>query len=393
LLPPLGETDDDKLRRRRIELELGRAKAGFSFLGADDALAVLDPLVPQAERLADLRLEADVHITIALVRQLRGERPGTDRQLARSLDRVDEIGRQLNDPLIAALSRSIVGLYEVFSGRMRDGVVTLKQVQPLLAQKRDFVGASFALVGLSIGYSRLGEFDKAEEAIRFARELGEQGDVVVRVDTMIGESMLHSTRGDLDAAVPLAMKCTQLAEEAGAAACVVASNYVLGDAYFRQGQFGPAKIAFDRSDQIAQVTEQRIFRPSISAYLRAIGASTGERGLGSQTFDEAIAEARKVDDLWGEATIIWKRAETESVKSADARDQAQMLADFATAERRFADMGARPFVARIDRDRGHALLAIGKVDEGRQQLRAARDLMVELGIKREADELTAELAA
>ena len=293
--------------------------------------------------------------------------------------------------MIAALSRSIVGLYEIFSGRMREGVATLEKVQPLLAQKRDFVGSSFALVALAFGYSRLGDFAKAEEAVRSSRALAEQGDVVVRVDAMIGESTLHSIRGDLDAAVPLAMQCTQLAEEAGASACVVASNFVLGDAYMRQGQFAAAKIAFDRGDQIAQMTEQRIFKPSIAAYLRSLGASMGEYRMGGHSFAEALAEAHDIGDMWGEATIIWKRAETESKKPADQRDQAQMLADYATAAKSFEDMGARPFTARVNRDWGHALVAQGRSEEGRAKLRASRDLMVDLGINREADELSAEL--
>ena len=69
-----------------------------------------------------------------------------------------------------------------------------------------------------------------------------------------------------------------------------------------------------------------------------------------------------------------------------------MLADFATAEQSFRDMGARPHESRLLRDWGHTLIALGRTDEGRAKLRAARDLMAELGITREADELTAELA-
>jgi tetratricopeptide (TPR) repeat protein len=393
LLPPYDPADPVVVRRRRIEIELGRAHAGFSFLADNESLELLEPLVSQSAALGDLRLEADVHLAIALMRQLRGGRPTRDPILARSLGRVDEISRQLNDPLIAALSRSIIGLYEVFSGRMLDGVATLEEVQPLLAQKRDFVGSSFALVALAIGYSRLGEFAKAEQAVSMSRELSEQGDVVVRVDALIGEAWLHSVRGDLERAVPLAMQCTQLAEEAGASACVVASNFVLGDAYMRQGQFGAAKIAFDRSEEIAQVTEQRIFKPSISAYLRSLGASMGDYGPGGRSFEEGLAEARDIGDLWGEATIIWKRAETESKKPADQRDQTQLLADYATAAKSFADMGARPFVARVTREWGHTLIELGQIEEGRAKLRAARDLMIELGITREATELTTELAA
>jgi len=391
LLPPYDPADPAPVRKRRIDLELGRAQAGFTFLDDDDSLALLEPLVAQSAQLGDLKLEADVHLAIALVRQLRGSRPTSDPLLKRSLDRVDEIGKELNDPLIAALSRSIVGLYEVFSGRMRDGVATLEEAQPLLAQKRDFVGSSFALVALAIGYARLGEFAKAEKAVELSRELAEQGDVVVRVDALIGESTLHSIRGDLESAVPLAMQCTQLAEEAGASACVVASNFVLGDAYMRQGDFQAAKIAFDRSDEIAQVIEQRIFRPSISAYLRSLGASMGEVRMGGRTFEEALAEADDIGDLWGEATIIWKRAETESKRAQAERNDAQMLTDYATAKQSFEEMGARPFTARVLRDWGHALVELGEVAEGQAKLRESLALLDELGIKREAGELRAEL--
>ena len=38
----------------------------------------------------------------------------------------------------------------------------LEKTAPQLAQKHDFVGSSFALVALAMGYARLGEFDKAE---------------------------------------------------------------------------------------------------------------------------------------------------------------------------------------------------------------------------------------
>jgi tetratricopeptide (TPR) repeat protein len=393
LLPPYDPAAPAAVRRRRIEIELGRAQAGFTFLGDDEQLAILKPLIPQSAELGDLRVEADVHLAIALLSQLRGGNPIDDPQLARSLDRVNEISRELKDPLIAALSTSIVGLYEIFSGRMVEGVARLEAVQPLLEQKRDFVGSSFALVALAIGYARLGEFASAETAVARSKALAEQGDVVVRVDALIGESTLHSIRGDLEAAIPLAMQCTQLSEAAGASACVVASNYVLGDAYMRQGQFGAAKIAFDRSDEIAQVTEQRVFKPSISAYLRSLGATMGDFDAHGHSFDKAIDEARDIGDLFGEATIVWRRAETEAKKPAAERNETEMLADFASAVAQFSDMGARPYTARTERDWGHALLALGKGEDGRAHLTAAGDLMVELGIKREADELAAELAA
>jgi len=160
----------------------------------------------------------------------------------------------------------------------------------------------------------------------------------------------------------------------------------------RQNQFGAAKIAFDRGDEIAQVTEQRIFKPSIAAYLRSLAASMGEYRLQDKTFEQAIEEARDISDLWGEATIIWKRAETELKNPAEQRDQAQMLADFEAAYNSFMEMGARPFSARVLRDWGHALIASGAQAEGQAKLREALAALDGLGIKPEADALRAELA-
>jgi hypothetical protein len=61
--------------------------------------------------------------------------------------------------------------------------------------------------------------------------------------------------------------------------------------------------------------------------------------------------------------------------------------------RAFEEMGARPYVARATREWGHALIAGGRINEGRAKLTESRDELAELGIKREADELTAELSA
>ncbi|HLB44626.1 MAG TPA: hypothetical protein VJK49_04505 [Candidatus Limnocylindrales bacterium] len=389
LLPPRSELDDDRLLRQRIQIELGRAKAGFTFMTEDDALKIAEPVRADAERLGDLRLEADVHLTIALLRQFRGERPDDSATLRSSLDRVSEIARELGDPLIAALPESIVGLSQIFTGDLRAGVETLEKAAPQLEQKHDFVGSSFALVALAMGYARLGEFARAEAAARRASEIAEKGDLIAKLDSLIGESTVRSIRGDLDAAVPLAMQCTRLAEETGATACVVASNFVLGDAYMRQGKHGAAKIAFDRGSQVANAIVERVFRPSITAYMRSNAAYLGDFGPHAGTFDQALAETRAIGDQWGEANVIWKRAETESKRGG--ADSTQILADFEAAAAGFERMGARPYHARVLRDWGHALRAAGQSDEGERLLQRSLALMTELGIEREADELRAEL--
>jgi tetratricopeptide (TPR) repeat protein len=390
LLPPPSADEDPVLGRTRVEIGLGKARSGFSFTSDAEMLAMLEPIVERAEQLGDPRLAAEAHLGLAVTLQFRGDRPDTSPDLKRSLDRVAQIARELDDPLIAALPQSIIGLSQVFNGDLRGGVKTLSEAAPLLEQKHDFVGSSFALVALAIGYARLGEFEKAEHAAQRASEVAEKGDVIARIDALIGESVVRSVRGDLDQAVPLAMKCTNLAEEAGATACIVASNFVLGDSYLRQGELEAAKIAFERGNNVAEAIAQPHFRPSIAAYLRATEAGMGEFGPHARTFDDALAEARKIGDRFGEANVIWKRAETELMRPDVDREK--MLGDFEAAAAAFDDIGARPYLARVQRHWGRALRVLGRTDEGEEKLRQALQLFKELGIHRDADEVQLELA-
>jgi predicted ATPase len=103
LLPPRQDNDDEATRRQRVELELGRVKSGFTFLNEGQAIAILEPVVADAESLTNLRLAAEVHITNAVLRQFAGERPDTSPALKSALERVAQIATELNDPLIGAI--------------------------------------------------------------------------------------------------------------------------------------------------------------------------------------------------------------------------------------------------------------------------------------------------
>lgn len=390
LLPQPSDEDNNELLRRRVEIRLGRAKSGLTFMSDVESLGELEPAVSDAERLGDLRLEADVHITIAFLRQFKGDAAESSEPLRRSLDRVAQIAKELDDPLIAALPDSIVGLFRVFTGDLQAGVTMLERAAPQLELKNDFVGSSFALVALAIGYARMGDFAAAEDAARRAKRLAEKGDLIARLDSLIAESTVSSIRGDLDAAVPLAMQCTSLAEETGAIACVVASNTLLGDAFMRQGRFIEAKIALERGNDVALSIEDRQFRPSITAYLRSNAASLGEL-TDAAGFDEALELARHQGDHWGVATVVWQRAETESKRSDGGANVEQMLVDYAAAAAAYEGMGGRPYLARVLRDWGNALRIQGQIDESDARLRRALNLFTELGIQREANEVHATL--
>lgn len=391
LLPPTPETENEEQLRLRVEIGLGRARTGFAFAERGKQIEILDDMIANAERLGDLRLIADAHVNSALQRQFDGERPETSESVRHSLERVAVIAKQLNDPAIAALPKSLIGLSQVFTGYLREGIENLAEAAPLLGEKRDFVGSSFALMSLGVGYARLGEFDKAEAAIDRALEVAKGGDLIARLDSLIGQSMVKSQKGDLEAAIPLALQCTSMAEDAGATACVVGSNLVLGESYMRQGNFGSAKIAFDRGHEVAEVTNQRIFRPSIAAYRRSLAVYMGDPLLNGRTFEEALDESRQLGDRWGETNVIWRRAEAVAAKPDP--DRAQMTADYTAATAAFEGMGARPSLARVYRDWGHALRKLGDEAGSREKLERSLAIFKEVGIEREANEVSADLVA
>jgi tetratricopeptide (TPR) repeat protein len=239
LLPSPSAADDRATRRRRIEIGLGRAQSGYSFQTPEEQEGDLEVLVDEAEQLADAELEGRVHMLLALVRLQNGEM-ATDEKVKQSLDRMAEIGEQIGDPSLRAMPLALTGLNEVFAGEIRRGVTQLEEAVPLLEGREDSIGASFARGALAIGYAFLGEFDKAEVAVARAREIAAHGDLIAQLDALIAESLLRSARGQLDEAIPLARSCVDRSEESGATACVVASSWILGDAYVRQGRLKEA---------------------------------------------------------------------------------------------------------------------------------------------------------
>jgi tetratricopeptide (TPR) repeat protein len=387
LLPAPTDADDAALRRRRIEVESGRVRASWSFRPSDELIADLEAVLPAAEALGDLQLIAPIHLSLALTRLQNGA-PASEPAVKRSLDRVAEIGEALRDPALRALPLALVGLTQVFGGPIRDGVAKLEEAVPLLERRQDFIGAAFARGALAIGYANLGDFDRAAKAAQNASELAASGDVIAQLDALIAESMVRSARGDLDEAVPLARECISRSEETGATACVVASAWVLGDAYQRQGRFEEARQALERGHEVALVVDRMVWRPTLQAWLGSTRASLGDPADVSD-WDEALATARSIGNRVGEAGILWKRAQADATHGETERALGGFAASAAVAE----ELGARPQLARVLHDWGDALRAAGRAADGDATLRRALALFEELGIEREADAVRAELDA
>jgi tetratricopeptide (TPR) repeat protein len=386
LLPPSAADESEAVTRRRIQIAIGRARAGFAFRSSSEHLGDLEAILPTAERLGDAEFIAQIHLLLALTR-LQGGEPPSDPDVKRSLDRITEIGEVLHDPSLRAMPLALVGLSQVFGGPIRDGVRKLEEAVPLLERREDFIGAAFARGALAIGYGTLGQFEAAEEAVRNARELAASGDLIAQLDALIAESWVRSLRGQLDEAVPLAQACVTRAEETGAVACAVASSWVLGDAYQRQGRLEEAREVLARGAELAMIVDRKAWHPTLRAWLGSTRAALGE-AEGDQDWDEALVTARSIGNRVGEAGILWKRAE-----AAARRGETDAALEAFEAGATIAEaLEARPQLARVLRGWGDALRAAGRGAEGDEVLRRALALFEEMGIRGEAEAVQATLA-
>jgi len=387
LLPPVTDSEDEPWRGRRVEIELGRGRAGWTFRSTDDIIADLEAIVPTAERLGDLELIAPMHLALSMARMGRGERT-SDPEVKRSLDRVAEIGDALHDPSLRALQLAVIGLNQVFFGPIREGVSALEEAVPLMEQRQDFIGAALARGALAMGYAHLGQFDEAEQAAKYATELAAGGDLIAQLDAQIAESVVRSERGQLDEAVPIAKACVARSQETGATACAVVSSWVLGDVYQRQGRLQEARQVLQRGADLALVVDRTFLRPSLQAWLGASATALGDFAAAEGSWEEPLATARSIGNRFGEAGILWKRAEA----SANRDDHGAALADFAASAAILDEFGARPQLARVLHGWGETLRAAGRAAEGDATLQRALALFEDMGIAREADAVRALLA-
>jgi tetratricopeptide (TPR) repeat protein len=375
--PELPPDEVARRRRRRIEVELGRAQAGYSFRRPEESFGALEEIVPAAEELGDLELIGRVHMLIALGRLQNGESASAP-LVKRSLDRITEIGEIAGDPSMRAMPLALIGLSQVFAGPVREGVAKLEEALPLIEGRQDSIGAAFARGALSIGYATLGEFDQAEAALQQTKAIAASGDLIAQLDALIDESYVRLLRGDLDGAVPIARQCVDRAEATGASACMVVSSWILGDAFHRQGRFAEARDILKRGADVSMVVDRKVWRPTLQAWLGSAAAALGETG--SMDWDEALATARSIGNRGGEAGILGKRAEA----AAAAGDIEAAVADFETSAALLEEAGARPLLARVLRSWGEALRGEGRESDAAPILRRALALFEEMGLDREA---------
>lgn len=372
-------------QRRRVEIEIGRSEAGYSFRRPEDSFDALEAIVPAAEALGEPELIGKLHGLIAFARLMVGESPDAP-EVRRSLARVDEIGEQLGDPALRAVPMALVGLTRVFTGSVREGVAALEESLPLMDPRHASIATAFARGTLGIGYAMLGEFEKADAAVVMAKETAEEGDLIAQLDALIDEAFVASLKGDLEAAIPVARKCVEQAEETGATACMVVSAWLLGDAFHRQGRYAEARDILRRGSDVSLVTDRKVWRPTLEAWLGSSAAALGLVEDGD--WDDALETARSIGNRFGEAGILGKRGEVALARGDIEAARADIEASIAMAE----EIGLKPVLARQLRTWGEALRRAGRGEEAIPILRRSAALFESMGLHREASAVTTALA-
>jgi tetratricopeptide (TPR) repeat protein len=166
----------------------------------------------------------------------------------------------------------------------------------------------------------------------------------------------------------------------------VASSWILGDAFHRQGRFAEARDVLKRGSDISSVIDRRVWRPTLLAWLASSMAALGESG--DDALDEALETARSIGNRIGEAGILGKRAEAAAARGDLDGARADFEASITIAE----ELGLRPALARSLHTWADALRDAGRTDEALPLYRRALVLFDELGLKGEADAVRATLA-
>ncbi len=214
----------------------------------------------------------------------------------------------------------------------------------------------------------------------------EEGDLIAQLDALIDEAFVRSLKGDLDAAIPLAKQCVERSEETGASACMVVSSWLLGDAFHRQGRYVEARDVLQRGAEISLVTDRKVWRPTLEAWLGSAAAALGVIEDGD--WDAALATARSIGNRFGEAGILGKRAEVALARGDIEGARPDIEASIAMAE----EIGLRPTLARQLRGWGEALRNAGRTEEATPILRRSLALFEEMGLDTEANAVRTELA-
>ena len=364
----------------RVEVGLGRAQAGFSYIPFDETLALLEDTLQCAEELDDDNLLAAVHLQIGRVRNARGESYATSPKLRASLDEALRLGATLGDDSVRALPLSLIGSARLASGDHAGAIEALEEALPILESIDDYAGAALTAGTLGRAHARAGDFPAARRTSEVSLEMAERsGDPNVIVDTQIFSGIVAAEQGNLDEAIRLTGEGVRLADEVGNTYCSLVGNFYLGDQHLRRGEPDDAVTSIERSRDLAEFCDAGSIVSLSDAWMSAARAVLGTDGL--EAFEPPLKHARAIGDRHGASLVLQLRARARA--ALPDSDWEGSIEDLRAAARDLEDLGARPTLARVLGDLGRALAAAGRNDEAAEASRRAEELAQAMGLNPE----------
>lgn len=355
----------------RVEVGLGRAQAGVSFIPFDETLGLLEETLQCAEELGDDRLLASIHLQIGRVGIRRGESYATSPKLRASVDEVLRLSTQFEDDSVRALPLSLIGSARLAGGDHAGAIESLEEALPIMESMDDYANAALTVGTLARAYARGGNFSDAHRASEASLLMAEQsGDPNVVVDSQIFSGIAAAEQGNLEEAIRLTSAAVRLADEVGNTYCSLVGNFYLGDQYLRCGEAEDAVASLERSQELATFCDAGSIISLSDAWLGAARAPLGANDLGA--FEAPLQHARLTGDLHASGLVLQLRARARAAQH-DA-DWEASVEDLQAAARDLEELGARPTLARVLTDLGRALAAAGRDDEAADASRRADEL-------------------
>lgn len=376
----LGTSHVDSNLALQVEVGLGRAQAGFSYIPFDETLALLEDTLRRAEELGDDHLLAAIHLQIGRVRSGRGERHATSPELRASLEEALRLGAVLGDDSVRALPLSLIGSARLAGGDHAGAIESLEEARPILESLDDYANAALTAGTLGRAYARAGDFQKAVLATEASLEMAERsGDPNVIVDTLIFSGVVAAEQGKLEEAIERTREGIRLADEVGNTYCSLVGNFYLGDQHLRRGESDDAVASVERSRAMAEFCDAGSIVSLSDAWMSAARARLGTHDL--DAFGPVLQHARAIGDRHGASLVLQLRARARA--SLPDPDWEGSIEDLRAAASDLEELGARPTLARVLDDLGRALAEAGRKAEAADASRRAEELARAMGLNPE----------
>jgi tetratricopeptide (TPR) repeat protein len=378
LLDQVADADSPQAQRYRVQVALGLVGSGWISRPVPEMVAIIEPAVPIAESLGDLKLIGLTNVMSAQIHWMMGDLYEPGSVIKQRFDRALEIADQTGDADLRGFALAIIGRSSLMTRDPQRAAEVLTESLEL-TKGSNFIGSSMAANTLAMVYSFVGDFERADKAVEEAVALAEQsGDPVAMTDATIAASMVETERGDLDRALEMARASAARAAALNASACVAFSNLIVGTTEVKLGNYELARPPLELSNELAKQNSIGAWMNQARAGLSATACARGDVATAKDGWQQALDAARAGHDVGQEGDILVQRSIT--LLAAGQIPPEEALEGYDAALVLFERVGARPRIADALAKSADVLDQLGRGEEAADRRRRSDALREEMGL-------------